>query len=115
VTNNVYRLTEQTHTPDIAQLGDHIPCSFNRGIKRLCEGGDVGNSLCSTTSLIAQHPYFTVNMAAKTVALAGANGFVGKAFAKEFLNHGIDLRILTRAESVRPAFSYTSAKPEPLL
>ncbi|CAE6429968.1 unnamed protein product [Rhizoctonia solani] len=42
-------------------------------------------------------------MAAKTVALAGANGFVGKAFAKEFLNQGIDLRILTRAESINSA------------
>ncbi|KAJ1301050.1 hypothetical protein OPQ81_003469 [Rhizoctonia solani] len=42
-------------------------------------------------------------MAAKTVALAGANGFVGKAFAKEFLNQGIDLRILTRPESIDSA------------
>ncbi|CAE6372143.1 unnamed protein product [Rhizoctonia solani] len=39
-------------------------------------------------------------MAAKTVALAGANGFVGKAFAKEFIQQGLDLRILTRAESI---------------
>ncbi|KAG8729329.1 hypothetical protein FRC11_009022, partial [Ceratobasidium sp. 423] len=42
-------------------------------------------------------------MAAKTVALAGANGFVGKAFAKEFLNQGIDLRILTRPDSINSA------------
>ncbi|CAE6436156.1 unnamed protein product [Rhizoctonia solani] len=42
-------------------------------------------------------------MAAKTVALAGANGFVGKAFAKEFLAQGLDTRILTRTESINSA------------
>ncbi|KDN46571.1 hypothetical protein RSAG8_04224, partial [Rhizoctonia solani AG-8 WAC10335] len=42
-------------------------------------------------------------MAAKTVALAGANGFVGKAFAKELLAQGIDTRILTRPESINSA------------
>ncbi|CAE6470615.1 unnamed protein product [Rhizoctonia solani] len=42
-------------------------------------------------------------MSAKTVALAGANGFVGKAFATEFLKQGLELRILTRAESINSA------------
>ncbi|CAE6484175.1 unnamed protein product [Rhizoctonia solani] len=42
-------------------------------------------------------------MAAETVALAGANGFVGKAFATEFLNQGHDLRIITRPESINSA------------
>ncbi|CUA78285.1 hypothetical protein RSOLAG22IIIB_13039 [Rhizoctonia solani] len=42
-------------------------------------------------------------MAAKTVALAGANGYVGKAFAKELLAQGLDTRILTRAESINSA------------
>ncbi|CAE6366785.1 unnamed protein product [Rhizoctonia solani] len=42
-------------------------------------------------------------MSTKTVALAGANGYVGKAFAKEFLVQGLDLRILTRGESINSA------------
>ncbi|CAE6436148.1 unnamed protein product [Rhizoctonia solani] len=42
-------------------------------------------------------------MATKTVALAGANGFVGKAFAKEFLAQGLNTRILTRPESINSA------------
>ncbi|KAB5593373.1 Isoflavone reductase-like protein [Ceratobasidium theobromae] len=40
-------------------------------------------------------------MSAKVVALAGANGFVGKAFANAFLGvNAFQLRILTRASSV---------------
>ncbi|CCO35326.1 Isoflavone reductase homolog [Rhizoctonia solani AG-1 IB] len=42
-------------------------------------------------------------MAAKTVALVGANGFVGKAFAKELLQQEFDLRILARNESIESA------------
>ncbi|CUA77389.1 hypothetical protein RSOLAG22IIIB_12723 [Rhizoctonia solani] len=42
-------------------------------------------------------------MIAKTIALAGVNGHVGKGFAKEFLNQGFDLRILTRIESLESA------------
>ncbi|GAB1520367.1 hypothetical protein RhiTH_003442 [Rhizoctonia solani] len=42
-------------------------------------------------------------MSAKVVALAGANGFVGKAFAQEFLKQGLELRILTRADSINSA------------
>ncbi|CUA72934.1 hypothetical protein RSOLAG22IIIB_10406 [Rhizoctonia solani] len=42
-------------------------------------------------------------MAAKTVALAGANGYVGKAFVNAFLAQGLDTRILTRAESINSA------------
>ncbi|KAF8688412.1 Saccharopine dehydrogenase NADP binding domain, partial [Rhizoctonia solani] len=41
--------------------------------------------------------------ATKTIALAGANGFVGQAFAKELLNQGHKLHILTRAESIESA------------
>lgn len=41
-------------------------------------------------------------MSAKIVALAGANGYVGKAFANALLDvDASQLRILTRAESVR--------------
>jgi hypothetical protein len=54
MTNNAQRLTEQTHTLHIAQLGDQIPRSFNAGIKRLPGEDDVGNSLCSQPLLIAQ-------------------------------------------------------------
>jgi nucleoside-diphosphate-sugar epimerase len=40
-------------------------------------------------------------MSAKIVALAGSNGYVGKAFADAFLNaNGFQLRILARATSV---------------
>ncbi|KAH7337681.1 hypothetical protein B0J17DRAFT_718430 [Rhizoctonia solani] len=42
-------------------------------------------------------------MAAKAVALIGANGFVGKVFAKEFLKQGFDLRILACEESIESA------------
>lgn len=40
-------------------------------------------------------------MSAKVVALAGANGYVGKAFANAFLDlNSFQLRLLVRAESV---------------
>ncbi|CAE6457512.1 unnamed protein product [Rhizoctonia solani] len=42
-------------------------------------------------------------MTTKTIALADANGYVGKGFAKEFLNQGFNLRILTRIDSVDSA------------
>jgi hypothetical protein len=41
-------------------------------------------------------------MSAKVIALAGANGYVGKAFANAFLDiKAFELRILTRPSSVR--------------
>ncbi|KAG8698853.1 hypothetical protein FRC11_014131, partial [Ceratobasidium sp. 423] len=39
-------------------------------------------------------------MIARVIALAGANGYIGKTFAKELLTQGLELRILTRVESV---------------
>jgi nucleoside-diphosphate-sugar epimerase len=40
-------------------------------------------------------------MSAKVVAIAGAGGFVGKAFANAFLDTGaFEIRILTRESSV---------------
>ncbi|KDN38855.1 hypothetical protein RSAG8_09261, partial [Rhizoctonia solani AG-8 WAC10335] len=43
-------------------------------------------------------------MSAKVVALAGASGFIGKAFANAFLNVGaLQLRLLVRAESIETA------------
>ncbi|CAE6379649.1 unnamed protein product [Rhizoctonia solani] len=40
---------------------------------------------------------------AKTIALVGANGLVGKSFANSFLDQGLDLRILARVESTESA------------
>ncbi|CAE7226643.1 unnamed protein product [Rhizoctonia solani] len=43
-------------------------------------------------------------MSAKVVALAGANGYVGKAFANAFLDlNSFQLRLLVRAESIETA------------
>ncbi|KAF8717269.1 Saccharopine dehydrogenase NADP binding domain, partial [Rhizoctonia solani] len=42
-------------------------------------------------------------MTIQTIALAGANSFVGKEFAKEFIAQGHKLRILARAESIESA------------
>ncbi|CEL59037.1 Isoflavone reductase homolog P3 OS=Arabidopsis thaliana GN=At1g75280 PE=1 SV=1 [Rhizoctonia solani AG-1 IB] len=39
-------------------------------------------------------------MATKTVALAGANGPVGKSFAQSILDQGLELRVLARFESI---------------
>ncbi|QRW25829.1 NmrA-like family domain-containing protein 1 [Rhizoctonia solani] len=42
-------------------------------------------------------------MTIQTIALAGANSFIGKEFAKEFIAQGHKLRILVRAESIESA------------
>ncbi|GAB1520370.1 hypothetical protein RhiTH_003445 [Rhizoctonia solani] len=42
-------------------------------------------------------------MTIQTIALAGANSFIGKEFAKEFIAQGHKLRILARAESIESA------------
>lgn len=62
---------------------------------------------CTTLNsqqLLCLHSYHITHLAsmsAKVVALAGANGYVGKAFADAFLNtKGFQLRILARPSSV---------------
>ncbi|KAJ1301054.1 hypothetical protein OPQ81_003472 [Rhizoctonia solani] len=42
-------------------------------------------------------------MIARTIALAGANGYTGQIFAKELLKQGLELRILARDESIGSA------------
>jgi nucleoside-diphosphate-sugar epimerase len=46
-------------------------------------------------------------MSAKVIAVAGANGFVGKAITNALLDIGaFDVRVLTRESSVSPAVPF---------